>query len=457
MTTSQKQVFYENGRIVAKEHPLASQNAKTFIMSDTGIQLDYDLLGTPKQFSISGGGINFQDGTNNYTTGLERLALVQTAFQAVELPPNATTLKINDTILVDAGVATQSTTIEDGKITINNASVGGSANPLLVLQNNNTTAGGATIETYKNDLPTSTGGDTIASWSATCNTNIGKTEIARINQIAYGVGASNNDGGIALACKVNSTISTFLTCNGGVGSGEIQITKPITNPTGDITLDATSSSGIGNIILNPKTTAGSIVANGSITANGDIFMEDQQISLFNTTNLLVNNITQNAINILDTNIPTQNEASNLYTNGLYFLRTNTTTSQDQTLGLYNDSADGGELIWTNTSGTNGLTIESNQDLDLISTKAGGFINMTSVSSIDITATGDNLVLRGGAVAQLEATGTGASVILKPETTAGDLVLEGANIESGSAGGNSGQYLRIKLNGTYYKIKLETDT
>ncbi|QIG59421.1 putative collagen triple helix repeat-containing protein [Dishui Lake virophage 8] len=71
-----------------------------------------------------------------------------------------------------------------GSLKIVNDSVAGSANPLLVLQNNNNTAGATTFETYKNDQPTSTGGDNIASWSATCNTNVGKTEISRINHIA---------------------------------------------------------------------------------------------------------------------------------------------------------------------------------------------------------------------------------------------------------------------------------
>ena len=142
-----------------------------------------------------------------------------------------------------------------GKLTIVNDSVGGSANPLLVLQNTNNTpgaAGAVTFETYKNVLPNSTGGDAIASWSATCNTNIGKTEISRINQIVYGVGASNNDGGITLACKVNSAISTFLTCNGGSSSGEIQIFKPITAPSGNIELNATSSIGTGTITIQSK-------------------------------------------------------------------------------------------------------------------------------------------------------------------------------------------------------------
>jgi hypothetical protein len=86
-----------------------SVTTKETLLDFRGIELKYDLTSTPKQFSISDGGINFRDGTNNYTTGLERLALVQTAFQAVELPPNATTLKLNDTIVLDNGSAITNT------------------------------------------------------------------------------------------------------------------------------------------------------------------------------------------------------------------------------------------------------------------------------------------------------------------------------------------------------------
>jgi hypothetical protein len=246
----------------------------------------------------------------------------------------------------------------DGSLKIINGSAGGSGNVLLLLQNNSNIAGPTTFETYKNDLPTSTGGDNVASWSATCNTNIGKTEISRINHIALGIGSSNNDGAIAFACKVNSTISNFLICNGGLDSGQIQVFKPISNPTGNIDISANASSGVGDVSIIAKN-------NANITANAG-------------------------------------------------------------------------------------------DIDLISNGAGKSINLTAVSSIALTANGDNLVLRGGTIAQLEATGLGADVVLKPETSGGDLVFEGTNIQSSSSGSNSGEHLRIKLNGIYYKIRLEND-
>jgi len=55
----------------------------------------------------------------------------------------------------------------------------------------------------------------------------------------------------------------------------------------------------------------------------------------------------------------------------------------------------------------------------------------------------------------QITNTG-SIELAPNTTTGDLILTGTNLQFNSAGGNSGQHLRIKLNGVYYKIKLEID-
>jgi hypothetical protein len=153
-----------------------------------------------------------------------------------------------------------------GKLTIVNDSVAGTTNPLLVLQNNNNTAGAVVLETYKNDTPTSTGGDLVGVWSATCNATVlgvpTKTEISRINQIAYGVGANNNDGGIALACKVNSAMNNFLICNGGAGTGEVQVFKPITAPSGNIELNATSSTGTGDINITAKNRA-KLTANAS--------------------------------------------------------------------------------------------------------------------------------------------------------------------------------------------------
>jgi len=49
-----------------------------------------------------------------------------------------------------------------------------------------------------------------------------------------------------------------------------------------------------------------------------------------------------------------------------------------------------------------------------------------------------------------------NIELAPNTTTGDLVLTGTHLQSGTSGGNSGQHLRIKFNGVYYKIALQND-
>jgi hypothetical protein len=60
---------------------------------------------------------------------------------------------------------------------------------------------------------------------------------------------------------------------------------------------------------------------------------------------------------------------------------------------------------------------------------------------------------GSAVPYISATG-GSMTLSVGESS--DLILLGAGIESATSGGNSGQHLRIKLNGTFYKIALQND-
>jgi hypothetical protein len=66
---------------------------------------------------------------------------------------------------------------------------------------------------------------------------------------------------------------------------------------------------------------------------------------------------------------------------------------------------------------------------------------TSSTNLTLSATGSS--------------GTG-SVIIQPNSATGDLQFDGTNIQSISSGGDSGQRLRIKLNGVYYKIFLQDD-
>jgi hypothetical protein len=253
------------------------------------------------------------------------------------------------------------------------------------------------------------------------------------SQITF-TNASNSDTGIAQSQAFTITDGTEI---GTLQKGTIQ------------TSNATSSNTMSPTTLFLNDTAN----NKSFTIDNAFATNSNKISTFTSNNANLEGTTA-----LTTTFNDQ---------ALNFTSSNSTTATSKSLVLEN-AVGGGKLAYINNSGdATGLTIDSaNNDLlltstagdvNIVSNSAGGFINMTSVSSIDIEATGDNLTLTGGAVVQIEATGTGADIIIKPETTAGDLVFEGTNIESGSRGGSSGQNLRIKLNGTYYKIQLYDDT
>jgi hypothetical protein len=59
--------------------------------------------------------------------------------------------------------------------------------------------------------------------------------------------------------------------------------------------------------------------------------------------------------------------------------------------MYNDSADGGEIEWSNVSGTNGLTIKSSHSLTLESTTGLFFLTNlpTSIGGLPTGALWNN--------------------------------------------------------------------
>ncbi len=154
---------------------------KSCAIGRDGIRINYDLdTITPKYFEMTKDGVVFQEtGQPTYTTGLGRLCAVQQAFQAVELPPNATTLKINDTLLCDAGVVNQTTSITDGQITINGTGLNN--NPLLSL--NTGSGNGILYQEVYNQRTAQTGEFSRMSFYAK-NSAGTKTEFGRIHQNA---------------------------------------------------------------------------------------------------------------------------------------------------------------------------------------------------------------------------------------------------------------------------------
>jgi hypothetical protein len=107
----------------------------------------------------------------------------------------------------------------------------------------------------------------------------------------------------------------------------------------------------------------------------------------------------------------------------FLLLSHTDNADAKTIRITNNPTAGGSIVYDNNVDTNPLTISS------VNT------GVSITAEQDLTATSIQSVITNVGV---------------------DLVFNGASIESGTSGGNSGQHLRIKLNGVYYKIALQDD-
>lgn len=214
ITADDGQPPYENNTFVE-----TFTESKSCAIGKDGIRINYDLdTITPKYFEMTKDGVVFAEtGQPTYTTGLGRLCAVQQAFQAVELPPNATTLKINDTILVDAGITNQTTTINDGNITI--TGTGLNNNPLLSLNQGGSGSGVLYQECY-NQRTAQTGEFNRMSFYSKNNAGT-KTEFGRIHQNAVNFTAGAVKGRMDFAVGNGAGLQDYLSLNANTGQVDI--------------------------------------------------------------------------------------------------------------------------------------------------------------------------------------------------------------------------------------------
>jgi hypothetical protein len=116
-----------------------------------------------------------------------------------------------------------------------------------------------------------------------------------------------------------------------------------------------------------------------------------------------------------------------------------------------------------SSGTGNLNLNAKQHIQLIPGTAGDIIGLTTNGNVSLTANEPGGTTNGfitltadRGVGLTSAIGGSNGNIILDVNNIGDLQLQGTTLESASAGGSSGQHLRIKLNGTYYKIQLLND-
>jgi hypothetical protein len=122
MTTA-KRIDYQGFELTSEDE----SKSITFTMDGTnkGIRLGFDLLSAnPKTFTITPNGVNFVDNTFNQTTPLLNLCALQTVLSAVDIPPNSTTLKLVNSLLLDNGTGDTLTATNSNLVIDNSANSG---------------------------------------------------------------------------------------------------------------------------------------------------------------------------------------------------------------------------------------------------------------------------------------------------------------------------------------------
>jgi hypothetical protein len=342
-----------------------------------------------------------QSNTASLTTGsvIYQTASAYSSILTSVLPISAITTL--DQVLTAGNTATGTY----AEITLINTDVGNITNPILTLTNTNAT-GSVAMECYKNKPTASVNGDVLFTQSVFGkDSGNAKQEFTRINHSVRDVSAGIEDGSIEFGCFVNGAINTFLQINGNENEVNILRTldmagNPIRSSTGILNIDS-------NILMNNSeritltNTAGTIyniseqfqINIENITAPTNTYqhllnttshqLRNNQSSVgrayTNISDATTTNIAEYDMSLavdikkltLETNLVRMNDYNGGTTEQVDItpvsIQFTSSGSASDSLSMYNDSADGGEIEWSNVSGTNGLTITSSHSLTLKAT------------------------------------------------------------------------------------------
>jgi len=283
----------------------------------------------------------------------------------------------------------------------------------MTLYNSDTGTGSSALKFQKNS---STNGNAIGEISFQAKTaEVGNPvkEYGRISGTIRNNAALNVDGSIAISGRVNDVLTEFARFNGADNENNFFLPldmngQSIKSSSGNLDISTTSSTGTGNIIITPKQNQ-SIIIPSAADPTLDFISIQPALTGFPDANrvLLVN--TDNALPI-----KSSIDLLNIKSNPLIELKADFGGAINKSIQIH---ADG-------TTNFNKITAYDGQSNNPFQIDTSGYTN--------------------------------GSLEIKPNDTTGDLIFTSANLQSGSSGANSGQHLRIKLNGTYYKIRLEND-
>ena len=420
-------------------------------------------------FTISSANSLILTATDDITATSDNIGITQSAlsFKGNNAIPNEKVEITKNTILVDDA-----------------STAGYIANPSLKLVNRNATVGNTngvpSIETYKNGRNTVAGDVIYSQHHYALDAGSQRTEFGRIRTNVISATSGAEHGSVGIWCARNGGMNEVFTFNGATNDNNSlrpldMNDNALLTTVGDLKLDASGSAGTGNVNITTK-------VGGAINLNSNVVMDNsEQFIQRNPAFTIYNNQTQSSINLVDissppiTNQNTNNSISQLLTNDTTIqtltnesycnlqrvnkfdktvstdtertdigsnyismfdinnpsageqvdinptsIQFTSSGSASDSLSMYNDSADGGEINWSNTTGTNGLTITSSHSLNLISTASTFPIELDSdVINLKNTNTTTSVSNHN---ADIRATSTGLET-----TTFLKLQLNGADI------------------------------
>jgi len=319
------------------------------------------------------------------------------------------------------------------KIYISQSATGGAANPILKMENTSAT-GPVAMEVYKNTPTAGLVGDVLFNQSVYgTDASLNKQEFTRITHTIRDATSGGEDGSIEMGCFVNGTYANFLQLN--AFENEINSLKPIDlvgnnirSSTGSTTITTLLSAGLGNITATAKgsltlasatdqvlvsnnltmaidktitltdnapNVTSTTIGNGALVINDTITSDTATLSpstltIENITTSVTATLSPSTLTIENNFNPADDLTATISPTGIGFLRTNAAALQ-QNFSFDNDSASGGIIDYTNTIGSNGILIRSNQSVTLESTTGLFFLTNlpTSIGGLPTGALWNN--------------------------------------------------------------------
>ena len=307
---------------------------------------------------------------------------------------------------------------------------------------------------YVNTTSLDNGDGTIYGTASKAST-IAITDSSLLTETYYPTFVSNSGTGVTLRNDSDLTYNPSTnTLSAGTFNGVVTNATNATNATKidvqtdtsnfNIPLIFTDTSSVGNVALKQ---------NSSLTCNP--FLGTITASAFNG-NATSSTTATNANNVLITSDGATATACNIP-----YVKTTATGNKplfiDDTAPTFTYTPNTGQLSCSSTR-TNTLLSGTSTDLTITNTTLANKIVFNTSSSPTVQCCqmeGTGLTMSAGKTIS-SASSAGAELAFSVPNATGNLTFTGTNIQSATSGGNSGQHLRIKLNGVFYKIALQVD-